>query len=168
MRGDYANSVRLLAPLADQGNPSAQNLVGGAYLEGLGVERDCQKGLKLVSTAANGGYARAQYVMGRFTSTGTCTAKDDVIAFSWFKKSADQYDPDAEFMVGYFYWVGRAVPANSIEAYRWFTLCVRDWEKTPSASPRNMQATKNNLDSLNAILSETDLKRARTLIAQSK
>ena len=39
-RGDYATALKLLRPLAEQGNAAAQNNIGVAYARGKGVPRD--------------------------------------------------------------------------------------------------------------------------------
>lgn len=39
-KGDYVTAVRLLRPLAEEGNASAQNLLGFMYHDGEGVPRD--------------------------------------------------------------------------------------------------------------------------------
>ncbi len=39
-RGDYATALRLLRPLAEQGNASAQHNLGGMYVRGEGVPQD--------------------------------------------------------------------------------------------------------------------------------
>ena len=44
--GDYAKAIRLLAPLAKQGEPVAQNAFGALYLNGWGVNQHYGEALK--------------------------------------------------------------------------------------------------------------------------
>jgi TPR repeat protein len=39
-RGDYATALRLIRPLADQGDADAQNILGLMYAQGRGVPQD--------------------------------------------------------------------------------------------------------------------------------
>jgi uncharacterized protein len=39
-RGDYATALRLIRPLADQGDADAQNILGLMYYSGRGVPQD--------------------------------------------------------------------------------------------------------------------------------
>jgi TPR repeat protein len=45
----------MLEPLAEQGNLKAMTLVGGIYVGGFGVEKDCEKGEPMVLRAAQAG-----------------------------------------------------------------------------------------------------------------
>src|SRR5690242_13260620 len=90
--GDFAGALKLLTPLAEQGDIKAMNVVGGIYVGGFGVEKDCSKGWPMVMQAARAGYARAQYDMGRFYRVGTCVAVNRRESFAWFMKAAKQRD----------------------------------------------------------------------------
>ena len=59
-RGDYATALRLGRPLADQGNPSAQAMLGLMYVLGRGVPQDYAAALTWYHKAADKGLASAQ------------------------------------------------------------------------------------------------------------
>ena len=63
-RGDYATELRLLKPLADQGNAEAQARLGIAYDLGRGVPQDYAQALKYYHLAADQGDAGAQNNLG--------------------------------------------------------------------------------------------------------
>ncbi len=42
-KGDYATALSEIQPLADQGNPTAQVLLGDMYLTGQGIRRTMSK-----------------------------------------------------------------------------------------------------------------------------
>lgn len=69
--GNYATAYRLLRPLADQGNASAQARIGQMYREGSGVPRDYAEALKWFRKAADQGFAPT-----RRTPSGGCTATE--------------------------------------------------------------------------------------------
>ena len=53
VRGDYATALRLLRPLAEQGNPGGQYNLGALYERGNGVPQDYVQALKWYSLAAS-------------------------------------------------------------------------------------------------------------------
>src|ERR1700755_867706 len=61
---DYATAVKLLRPLADQGDPQAQGLLGGLYAEGLGTKKNPVEAVTLWRKAAGQKLAPAQYNLG--------------------------------------------------------------------------------------------------------
>ncbi len=70
-RGDYETALRLLRPLAEQGDAQAQNNLGVMHGNGLGVPQDYVQALMWWNLAASQGYldvtnARAT-VAGRMT-----------------------------------------------------------------------------------------------------
>jgi hypothetical protein len=64
-RKDYATALQLLLPLAKKGNAKAQLFVGGLYVEGKGVPRDSNEGMKWYRSAAEQGDAAAQVALGQ-------------------------------------------------------------------------------------------------------
>ena len=63
-RGDYATALRLLRPLADQGNADAQDMLAVMYTVGQGVPQDRAEAIKLYRLAAEQGNAHAQDYLG--------------------------------------------------------------------------------------------------------
>ena len=65
-RGDYATALRLLHPLADQGDSSAQNSLGVMYAKGQGVPQNYAEALKWYRLSADQGNYFAQYNLAAF------------------------------------------------------------------------------------------------------
>src|SRR5271165_4857071 len=63
-REDYATALRLLRPLADQGDAFAQGLLGRMYTYGQGVKQDYAEAVKWFRKAADQGNALGQYEFG--------------------------------------------------------------------------------------------------------
>jgi TPR repeat protein len=61
---DFATALRLLRPLADQGNAEAQNNLGIMYRNGQGVPRDAAAALTWFHKAAEQGEPVAQLNIG--------------------------------------------------------------------------------------------------------
>jgi len=59
-RGDYVPAIRLFRPLAEQGNPKAQSVLGAMYRKGQGVARNPAQAFMWFSLAARRGDARAK------------------------------------------------------------------------------------------------------------
>ncbi len=60
-RGDYATALRLLRPLAEQGDAAAQNNLGVISANGRGVPQDDAEAAKWFRLAAEQGLVEAQF-----------------------------------------------------------------------------------------------------------
>jgi uncharacterized protein len=56
-RGDYATEMRLIRPLAEQGDALAQGALGSMYLYGQGVPQDYAQAISWLRKAADKGTA---------------------------------------------------------------------------------------------------------------
>jgi len=65
-KGNYAQALELLRPLAAQGIATAQNNLGWMYDKGKGVTQDYQEAVKWYRLAAEQGYAAAQQQYGSY------------------------------------------------------------------------------------------------------
>jgi TPR repeat protein len=93
-RGDYAVAIRLLDPLAAQGNARAQDALGSMYERGNGVPRDDAQAVKWVRKAADQGNAAAQFSLGREYDEGRGVAQDSVRAYMWYNLAAAGFNAD--------------------------------------------------------------------------
>jgi len=76
-KGNYAQALELLRPVADQGIAEAQNYVGNTYYEGgNNITRDYKAALKWYSLAAEQGYAEAQFALGLMHVRGYGAIRD--------------------------------------------------------------------------------------------
>ena len=67
-----------------------------AYFYGEGVERNCEKALRLYLKAAESGHPGAEFSLGWMHENGRGVAKDAEKAKSWYRKAADHGDPEAK------------------------------------------------------------------------
>ena len=89
-RGNYARAMRLLRPLADQGDASAQYDLGLMYAKGQGVPQDYAEAVKWFRKAADQGDPSAQYDLGVLYAEGQGVSQDYVQAHKWITLAADQ------------------------------------------------------------------------------
>ena len=92
-RNDFATAIRIMRPLADQGNARAQRLLGMMYNAGWGVPKDDAEAVKWFRRAANQGDGDAQAYLGAEYRNGTGVPQDYVHAYMWFILAAQTEEP---------------------------------------------------------------------------
>ena len=80
-RGDYATALKLMMPLAAQGDAVAQAIVGWMYQNGWGVPKDYGEAVKWYRPAAAQGNALAQNNLGGMYAYGRGVRQDDVLSY---------------------------------------------------------------------------------------
>ena len=113
-RGDYATALKLMRPLADQGNAHAQYNLGRMYANGWGVPQDYAEAVKWYRLAAEQGDAPAQNSLGGMYDIGRGVPRDYAQALKWFRKAADQGYASAQTGLGVMYWDGLGAKSHSI------------------------------------------------------
>jgi len=88
--GEYSKAVKLLLPLARQGNAVAQRDVGLMYFDGDGLARDSRKAVKWFSLSARQGQIGAQVNLGIAYATGEGVLRNPAQAYVWFNAAASQ------------------------------------------------------------------------------
>ena len=142
---DYKTAYKLIAPLAEQGNASAQNYLGFMYHKGLGVLQDHQEAVKwllksaeqknpnaqrlirasyhkLHKEVAEQGDSYAQRFLGDSYYLGLGVTQDYAEAAKWYKKAAEQGDSVSQIILGAMYEKGKGISKDFVEAYKWFSI----------------------------------------------
>jgi hypothetical protein len=119
-KGDDANALRLIRPLAEQGSADAQYNLGVMYFTGRGVPKDDAEAAKWFRLAANQGDATAQYNLGVLYFSGTGVPQNRGEAAKWYNLAAEQGYADAQFNLGVMYEHGDGVAQNYGEALSGF------------------------------------------------
>jgi len=123
MGGDYVTALRLLWPLAEQGDPTAQTILGNMYDEGKGVPQDYEEAVKWCRLAAEQGFPQGQDNLGQMYFEGRGVPKSYVEAYKWFNLAASQ--SSAPFGVQDLDLVAsKMTPAQLAEAQR----LAREWK----------------------------------------
>ena len=93
---DFGAALRLLRPLADQGDAAAQEALGQMYQNGEGAPLDAAVAAAWFRKAADQGRAGAQESLGFMYEFGAGVPADKAEAARWLKKAADQGDDAAQ------------------------------------------------------------------------
>ncbi|RLQ88692.1 tetratricopeptide repeat protein [Notoacmeibacter ruber] len=95
--GRFLTAVRLATPLAENGNPAAQTLLGEIYAAGLGVPKDPKKAANWYARAAESGVPAAQFQYALMLLDGRYVEKDEAFADRLLKQAAEGGNADAQF-----------------------------------------------------------------------
>jgi TPR repeat protein len=136
-RGDYTTAMRLVRPLADQGNAKAQEMVGSMYEQGWGVPQNYAEAEKWYRKAADQGNATAQVildVMYHLLSGRYERGQNYAEAAKWHRKAADRGDAFAQVSLGSLYEQGRGVPQNYAEAVKWYRKAAEQGDAESNAA----------------------------------
>lgn len=141
--GNYSKAFKLLQPIAEKGDPDAQNNLGAMYANGEGVTKDYQQAEKWYRLSANQGNSSAQNNLGWMYYKGQGVNQDYLEATRLFRLSADKGHPKAQLNLGAMYSRGEGVTKNYQEAVKWFRLSA---EQGDSEAQYNLGAMYNNGD----------------------
>jgi uncharacterized protein len=119
-RGDFAGALRLMRPLAEKGNATAQHNVGASYFSGEGVAKDVKEAEKWFRLAAAQGYAPAQSSLGLIK----LMSKDYAEALKWNQLAADQGYPPSQVNLAIMYFEGHGVARDPVRAHMWMHLAA--------------------------------------------
>ena len=115
-----AQTIEELRDSMAAGNLNMQVVLGVRYIEGDGVEQDCQEGLRLIRDAVDKGNRYGELRLGLCYDYGLCVEKNQETAFQWYLKSAEKGNLPALYYVGQAYELGEVVEPNIQEAYKYY------------------------------------------------
>ena len=95
-------------------------MLGMAYENGRGVERDIEKALEHYRKAAESGYAAAENNLGRMYLAGTGVPKDTQEAMRLFTASATQGNAESYFNLALCWLKGCSGAIDATSAYGWY------------------------------------------------
>ena len=88
-RASYSTALAIWMPMAQSGDPKAQNLVGEIYEKGLGVQPDYALAAEWYLKAAEQNYSAAQTNLGQLYERGLGVEYSKEKALAWYRKSAN-------------------------------------------------------------------------------
>jgi len=121
-KGNYAQALELLRPIAEEGNAEAQVALGLMYAKGQGVARNYQEVLKWFRLAAAQGNVEAQFRLGAMYAKGKGVTQDYQEAVKWFRILAAQGNAQGQYKLGLMYRGGQGVTQDNVHAHMWFNL----------------------------------------------
>jgi TPR repeat protein len=154
-RGQFANALQFLLPLANEGDAVAQYHLGLMYEDGKGVRADPVQARQWFEKAAQVGHAEARFRLGRIHADGRGVPADGVQASRWYLLAAGQGNLDAQYSLGTMFKLGRGVPPDPVQAYLWFDR----------AAEQGLGNARVQRDFLIEQLSPEQLEEARQILA---
>ncbi len=133
--GDYAKALSIWLPLAEDGDNTAQGLLGIMYQMGQGVDVDYKEAEKWYRKSAEQGNRESQFRLAGLLSgvpnsrTGlfdeyTGVPQDLKEATKWYRKSAKQAHGRAQATLASRYLLGEGVVKDYSQAYMWAVLAA--------------------------------------------
>jgi hypothetical protein len=86
---NYSQALELIYPIAEDGNVTAQGLLGRMYLRGEGVTQDYQEAAKWHRLAAEQGDAYSQYNLASSYYYGMGVSQNYQEAAKWYRLAAE-------------------------------------------------------------------------------
>jgi uncharacterized protein len=118
---EWDKALKLLMPLADEGNRVAQERIGRLYERGKAVPADFRVALEWYRKAADQCDALAQAHVGRIYRSGGFNGRADFpAALRYYREAAVKGVAVAQVGLGSMYKAGEGVPENATEAAAWF------------------------------------------------
>ena len=142
LKNDYATALRVLQPLATQGDASAQSFLGMLYDTGQGVPQDYKEAVRLFRLAADQGNASAQFYLGSMYVRGQGVPQDYKEAVRLFRLSADQGDASAQSILGLMYEYGTGVSPSRVVAYALYNVAAVDSSSENRAAANRTRLAK--------------------------
>lgn len=155
-KGQFANALQYLLPLAEDGDADAQYHLGLMYVEGKGVRTDPVQAREWFEQAARAGHAGAQFQLGRIHAEGRGVPADGNKASHWYLLAAGQGYLDAQYSLGTMFKLGKGVPEDPVQAYLWFNR----------AAEQGLGNARVQRDFLAARLTPQQLQEAQDILAE--
>ena len=132
--GNWAEALRLLLPIAEKGNPIAQNQVGVIYRSGIHVPQDYTQAFNWFTKAAKQDNPSALNYLSLMYRDGQGVPADQKKALELLTKAAKLGSVDAQFDLAVMHFTGREVPKDYIRAYVWCKLAATQNDKIAQAA----------------------------------
>ena len=114
----FDDALKVLSSIPD--DPSAQNILGILWANGLSVPRDMERAVELWSKASSKNIPGAQANLATLYLNGTSVLKDEKKAANLFEAAAQAGLPEAQAQIGILYQRGQGVPQRYDLAYLWY------------------------------------------------
>lgn len=118
--GNYKKTVQLVRPLADNGNPRAQVMLGRCFENGLGVEQDLAVAAQWFQLAAEQNDSEAQVLLAYCYEIGAGVPKNPQEVQNLMTRAAESGNPEAQFNLAINYSQGiNGAPKNEVTSFQW-------------------------------------------------
>ena len=150
--GDYTTALKEWKHEAEQGNASAQYMLGYMYDAGDGVLQDFTEALKWYRLSAEQGDGDAQYNLGVMYNNSKGVLQDYAEAVKWYRLSAEQGYAAAQSNLGVMYENGTGVLQDNQTSHMWYNIAsANGWYSQPDR------------DKVSALMSAEDISKATAM-----
>ena len=119
-RGEFEAAAAELMPLAEEGDPRAQYVIGRMCFYGQALVQDSAAAALWYRRSAEQGYAPAQFAYAVALDGGWGVPRDPEEAVRWYRVAALQGELDAMWRLAYHYRRGIGARRDLVEAWAWF------------------------------------------------
>lgn len=124
--GKYKETLRMVEPLAGNGNPRAQVIMGRLYENGLGVKQDMAVAAQWFQLAAEQNDPEAQILLAYCYEIGAGVPKNPQQVMNLMTRAAEAGLPEAQFNLALNYSQGlNGAPKNEQESFKWANLAAQ-------------------------------------------
>ncbi|TNI26570.1 hypothetical protein CF108_14505 [Aeromonas veronii] len=127
--GHFDEATRIWSPLADQGQPRAQALMGWSHEVGQGSEQDIHQAISLYRQSALAGDPFGQYRLAELYLRGVGVKRDLRQAFHWMDQAARNGDVPAMLKVGVLHLMGVSGRVDLPQAKQWLYQAAQKGNK---------------------------------------
>ncbi|MEH8158096.1 tetratricopeptide repeat protein [Aeromonas veronii] len=127
--GHFDEATRIWSPLADQGQPRAQALMGWSHEVGQGSEQDIHQAISLYRQSALAGDPFGQYRLAELYLRGVGVKRDLRQAFHWMDQAARNGDVPAMLKVGILHLMGVSGRVDLPQAKQWLYQAAQKGNK---------------------------------------
>jgi uncharacterized protein len=122
-RGNFAVAIQQLRPLADEGNATAQYLLGSALVNATPPLADLGEGEAWLKKSAEHGNLAAMRDLGKLNAFGKRPA-ERAQATQWLRAGADRGDAESQHLLGLLLLDADGADRKPAEAYMWLALAA--------------------------------------------
>jgi len=153
--GDYAKALQIFEQLSQAGDSQAQYDLSLMYLQGIGANKNLEKGWTWMNRAADGGNVQAMLELAVRYQKSASLENAEQMAFLWFQRAAMAGSAAGQYNLAHLYEDGNQTPVDLVQAFVWMTLSNK------SGNP--MAATEAK--QLKSKLSPAELEKAEEKLA---
>ncbi|MBW3761463.1 sel1 repeat family protein [Aeromonas jandaei] len=127
--GHFDEATRIWSPLAEQGQPRAQALMGWSHEVGQGSEQDINRAITLYRQSAQAGDPFGQYRLADAYLRGAGVKRDLREAFHWMDLAARNGDVPAMLKVGVLHLMGASGRVDLSQGKQWLYQAAQKGNK---------------------------------------
>jgi TPR repeat protein len=156
--GDYTKALQIFEQLSNAGDCQAQYDLSQMYLQGIGTNKNIEKGWVWMNRAAEGGNIQAMLELAVRYQRGPSSENAEKMAFMWFQKAAMAGSAAGQYNLAHLYEDGNQSPVDLVQAYVWMVLSHNSGNPMAGSEAKQLRAK----------LSAAELEKADAMISKLK